>query len=119
MFFRRRIFGKYLVILTTIWALYTIFFSSHDKLEINQEIIEKVVEKAIEHQEQHEEAKAAEKVQLKENEKINPIAPHADHDHPEEELKKADEQNRNPDRIVQLNAPDVHDLNAPGMKKKG
>ena len=44
------------------------------------------------------------------------MPPPDDHDHPKEEVNKAEEQNRNPGGKIQVNAPIKHDLNAPGEK---
>ena len=47
------------------------------------------------------------------NNNKNKLVLRDDHDHPIEEQIKAEQQNRDGNKI-QLNAPIIHDLNAPG-----
>lgn len=117
MFFRIRSIIKYLIVLSLLWILYGIFLNSRstsNETEINQELINKLVEKAKQKQNDIEKQ---EKEKIKATEKKieipNPIKKD-DHDHPEEERKKVEEQKKDLDRKVQVNAPVVHDLNAPG-----
>ena len=97
------------------WIVFTVFSGSRNNTDksapIDEEIIKKLVQKAKEHQQQHE--GAIEHDHLKEK-KNDGMPPPDDHDHPKEELKKAEEQNRNPGGKIQVNAPVKHDLNAPG-----
>ena len=101
---RRRSFLKYIIIFLSIWLVYFILFESHaeneDSIKNNKFIAEKIIKKLKElnilnSQKNHEENF------LKE-----------DHDHPIEEQRKAEKQNRHGKK--QLNAPITHDLNAPG-----
>ena len=117
MFFRIRRIIKYLIVLSLLWILYGIFLNSKstsNDTEINQELINKLVEKAkqkqkeIEKQEKEKDTETVKKIEI-----LNPIKKD-DHDHPEEERKKVEEQKKDLDRKVQVNAPVVHDLNAPG-----
>ena len=123
MFFRIRSIIKYLIILSLLWILYGIFLKSRsvsNETEIDQELINKLVEKAKQKQREIE-IKKEKEGKIKEPEKKieikNPIKKD-DHDHPEEERKKAKEQKMDLDRKVQVNAPVIHDLNAPGMLTK-
>ena len=113
MFIRRRGIVKYLILVPLVWILFVVLFGSRgtDKPSvIDQEIINKLDEKAKEHQKKHGGVFEHEHL----NEKNNGMPPHDDHDHPVEEIKKAEEQNRNPGGKIQVNAPIKHDLNAPG-----
>jgi hypothetical protein len=116
MLIRRRAFVKYLILIPLIWILVVVLFGSSNnnnneqKAELDQKIINKLVAKAKEYQQKHE---GVEHEHLKEKEN-NGMPPHEDHDHPVEEVKKADEQGRNPGGKIQVNAPNLHDPNAPG-----
>ena len=51
------------------------------------------------------------------NEKIEEVKHHqiSDNDHPKEEIKRANQQNRQYDGKIQINAPITDDLQAPGI----
>ena len=112
MFFRIRTIIKYLIFLSILWILYGIFLKSRsasNETAIDQELINKLVEKAKQKQKEIETKKEKEP-----EKKIENSNKKDDHDHPEEERKKSEEQKMDLDRKVQVNAPVIHDLNAPG-----
>ena len=117
MFIRRRGLVKYLITIPIVWIIFVVFFrgasneNSNEKPgAIEEDMIRILVQKARDTQKptageiQHEHLK----------DKNNGMPPPDDHDHPHEEVKKAEEQNRNPGGKIQVNAPIKHDLNAPG-----
>lgn len=115
MFFRLRTLVKYIILLSVIWITYAVLFRSKSiqkKTEINEELINKIVEKAKEKQREIEKIAKPEETENKKEAKNT--KQRDDHDHPEEEKQKVQEQNKDLDRKVQLNAPKIHDLNAPG-----
>ena len=104
---RRREIVKYIIIFCILWVFYNFLFGTSNnsqQAEINQDVIDKIVDKIEEH------------VKLEKDLKEEKKNDHIDNDHPEEERKKADEQVRNPEGKIQVNAPIIHDLNAPGSK---
>jgi hypothetical protein len=116
MIYRRRGYGKYVVLIGAIWLIYAFIFDARDdsgNLEINQELIDKLVERANQHAKLH--AGEIEHKHFKEK-KEDVIRAGDDHDHPVEEIKKAEEEARKPGGNIQVNAPVVlESVDAPGI----
>ena len=111
MYYRRRGIKKYVVFIAIIWIIYYFIFASNEngeKLEVNQEMINILVARAKEYQKKHN------GIEHEHFNDKNGLLLEDDHDHPIEEIKKAEEQNRDPVGMIQMNAPNLHDLNAPG-----
>lgn len=119
MIYRRRGYGKYLIFICAVWLIYAFIFDARDdsgNFEINQDLIDKLVERANKHAKLQ--ASAIEHENLKEIKK-EPIHLADDHDHPIEEIKKAEEQVKQLAGNIQVNAPVVHDLGSvPGKEIK-
>ena len=106
---RRRELIKYIAVFCTLCILYGILIgSSNDtiKAKISEEIINKIVRRV-------EEQAKFEKESVEDNKEKDKNKD--DFDHPEEERKKAVEQLKNLEGKIQLNAPLVHDMSAPGI----
>ena len=118
MLFRLRSLAKYIILLTIIWIIKGILFKSksiYKETEINEELINKIFEKAKEKQKEIENISKPEVTENKHF--LKNSNQRDDHDHPEEEKQKVQEQNKDLDRKVQLNAPKILDMNAPGTIK--
>ena len=116
MIYRRRGYGKYVILIGAIWLIYAFIFDAKDdsgNFEINQELIDKLVERANQHAKLHAGAIVHEHFIEK---KEDVIRRGDDHDHPIEEIKKAEEEARKPAGNIQLNAPVLQEsVDAPGM----
>lgn len=121
MFIRKRSIIKYLILIPLIWILVAFIFGFNDsesqRTKIDNDMINKMIEKAKEKHLQHDHAKPL--IEKSESENIKneqKAAVHDDHDHPDEERKKADEQQKEAAGKVQINAPKEphNDPNAPG-----
>ena len=102
----RKLLTKYLIFILLLWIIYFLLSVSQDDSEnndIENQIINQVIEKVK--NEKH----------VYDNENRIDLVQHVDHDHPEEERLKADKQLRNPEGKIQINAPVLHDLTAPGL----
>jgi hypothetical protein len=86
--------------------VYFLIFESHgdneEGIKNNQFILENILKKIKEYN-----------ILNSQNNNKNKLVLRDDHDHPIEEQIKAEQQNRDGNKI-QLNAPIIHDLNAPG-----
>jgi hypothetical protein len=105
---RRREIIKYIIFFCILWVIYSFLFGTYNnskKVEISQDLINVIVEKIDKH------------VKLENDLKEEKTKDQIDNDHPEEERRKADEQVRNPEGKIQVNAPVIHDFNAPGIEE--
>jgi demethoxyubiquinone hydroxylase (CLK1/Coq7/Cat5 family) len=119
----RNTIAKYATLLLFIWILYGILFGiriKNQKYSYDHEFIEKVVEKIKEHQnEELDKLEGIDDKNIKILDNRVEINLKDDHDHPIQEVRKAEEQAKIQAGKIQINAPadEKHDYKAPGNNK--